>query len=156
MKNLILRMNQEKVRPEKKIIKNNEREAIIQRIKEAVKRKWVVKLSRISPMAIKIYSSAAENRTKKFCEKVNIYARKQFDPYKITLGLYDNFLTHISFLQKSFSNASKCDKSEAVRDKKKLKNKTKQCRRGHKALKKKQTASSTGRLVTFICTINYT
>ena len=79
MKNLILRMNQEKVRPEKENIKNNEREAIIQRIKEAVKRKWVVKLSRISPMAIKIYSSAAENRTKKFCGKVDIYARKQLD-----------------------------------------------------------------------------
>ena len=76
MKNLILRMNQGKVRHEKENIKNNEREAIIQRIKEAVKRKWVVKLSRISPMAIKIYSSAAENRTKKFCGKVNIYARK--------------------------------------------------------------------------------
>ena len=73
-------MNQGKVRPEKENIKNNEREAIIQRIKEAVKRKWVVKLSRISPMAIKIYSSAAENRTKKFCSKVYFNARKQFDP----------------------------------------------------------------------------
>ena len=80
MKNLILRINQGKVRHEKENIKNNEREAIIQRIKEAVKRKWVVKLSRISPMAIKIYSSAAENRTKKFCGKVNIYARKHLDP----------------------------------------------------------------------------
>ena len=68
-------MNQGNVRPEKETIRNNEREAIIQRIKEAVKRKWVVKLSRISPMAIKIYSSAAENRTKQFCGKVNIYAR---------------------------------------------------------------------------------
>ena len=76
MKNLIFRMNQGKVRPEKENIKHNEREAIIQRIKEAVKRKWVVKLSRISPMAIKIYSSAAEKRTKKFCGKVNIYASK--------------------------------------------------------------------------------
>ena len=73
-------MSQGKVIAEKEIIKNNEREAIIQRIKEAVKRKWVVKLSRISPMAIKIYSSAAENRTKKFCGKVNIYARKRLDP----------------------------------------------------------------------------
>ena len=90
MKNLILRMNQGKVRPEKENIKNNEREAIIQRIKEAVKRKWVVKLSRISPMAIKIYSSAAENRTKKFCSKVNIYGRKQFDPYKIPFNTIAN------------------------------------------------------------------
>ena len=80
MKSLILRINQGKVRPQKEKIDNNEREAIIQRIKEAVKRKWVVKLSRISPMAIKIYSSAAENRTKKFCGKVNIYARKHLDP----------------------------------------------------------------------------
>ena len=75
-------MNQEKVRPKKENIKNNEREAIIQRIKEAVKRKWVVKLSRISSMAIKIYSSAAENRTKKFCGKVNIYAGKNSIPTK--------------------------------------------------------------------------
>ena len=66
------------------------------------------------------------------------------------------FVTHISFLQKSFSNASKCDKLEAVRDKKKLQNKTKQCRKGKKDLKKKQTASSTARLVTFICTVHYT
>ena len=80
MKSLILRINQGKVKPQKEKINNNEREAIIQRIKEAVKRKWVVKLSRISPMAIKIYSSAAENRTKKFCGKVNIYARKHLDP----------------------------------------------------------------------------
>ena len=143
-------MNQEKGN-----IKNNEREAIIQRIKEAVKRKWVVKLSRISPMAIKIYSSAAENRTKKFCGKVDIYARKQLDPYKITLGQYDNLPTHISFLQKSFSNASKYDKLEAVRDKKKLQHKTKQCRKGQKALKKRQTASFTERLVTFMCATAY-
>ena len=72
-----------------------------------------------------------------------------------TLEQYNNFVTHISFLQKSFSNASKRDKLEVVRKKKKLPNKTKQCRKDQKDLKKKQTASSTGRLVTFICTMTY-
>ena len=72
-----------------------------------------------------------------------------------TLGQYDNLPTHISFLQKSFSNASKYDQLEAVRDKKKLKHKTTQCRKGQKALKKRQTASFTERLVTFMCTTAY-
>ena len=76
-------MNQGKVRPEKENIKNNQREAIIQRIKEAVKRKWVVKLSRISPMAIKIYSSAAEKRTKKFCGKVIYLCQKRHSRFPL-------------------------------------------------------------------------
>ena len=73
----------------------------------------------------------------------------------LTLGQYNNFVTYILFLQKSSSNASKRDKLEAVRDKKKLQHKTKQCRKGQKALKKRQTASFTERLVTFMCTTAY-